>query len=235
MENQDRQEEILYYLKTRGFATVSEIAAVIFTSEATVRRDLKQMENKGYVARVYGGVTLPEYSAKAVPVYLRDGANAAAKEQIAEKAATLVQDNSIILLDSSTTARRICKHILHHKNLTVITNNLRVCKELKDSDVRVYCTGGYQLPRRECLVGHFAEEFLRNVRADMLFFSAQGVSTNGDITDSSEEEIALRHAMFACADQTVFLYDQSKAEKRYSFLLCNTDDATYVINENTDL
>jgi DeoR/GlpR family transcriptional regulator of sugar metabolism len=103
---------------------------------------------------------------------------------------------------------------------------------LKDSDVRVACTGGSLVSGRECFVGHFAENFIRQIKADALFFSSQGVSENGDITDSSEEEIALRRAMIESSKEQYFLCDGSKVGKDFPFVLCNVADINTWIDED---
>ncbi|MBE6596793.1 MAG: DeoR/GlpR transcriptional regulator [Ruminococcaceae bacterium] len=230
MELTLRQEEIVSFIAPRHFASVAEISEHIYTSGATVRRELSALERMGIVKSVYGGVVLCEYSNESVPIYLRDNENSAEKERIAREASTLVHDGATVILDSSSTVRRICKHIKTRKSLTVITNNLRVCGELKDCDVRVICTGGTLVPKRECFVGHFAEEFMRRVNADLLFFSAQGLSENGDITDSSEEEIALRRVMLERSKTSVFLCDPSKVGKDYPFTLCSVGEIDKIIN-----
>jgi len=229
MELTERQQEILCYIADEHFASVAQIAAHIFTSGATVRRELKKLEEKGFVKSVYGGVVLREYRQEPVPVYLRDGENAAEKERLAWEASRLIRDGQTIMLDASSTVRRICRHILDRKSLTVITNNLRVCQELKNSAIRVICTGGTLIPKRECFVGHLAEEFLRGVHADVLFFSSQGLSEGGMITDSSEEEIAIRKVMLSRCDRQVFLCDPSKIGKTYPLSLCHTDAVTQVL------
>ena len=201
MENLKRQEDIIAYLKENHFASISELSELVYTSQATVRRELQKLEAKGAVKSVYGGVVITEYEKSPVPIYLRDKENSLKKERIAEAAAKLVEDNSTVILDSSSTVRRMCKYIKGKKGLTVITNNLRVCEELKDSDITVIATGGTLVKKRECFVGHFAEEFIRKIKADFLFFSSQGVSENGDITDSSEEEIAIRKLFTAAGKQ----------------------------------
>lgn len=229
MDISDRQKEIIAFLTPRHFASVAEIASQLYTSQATVRRDLHSLAKKGVVKSVYGGVVLCEYEKESVPIYLRDNENSAEKERIAAKAAILIPENATIILDSSSTVRRISGHIKDRRDVTVITNNLRVCGELKDCEVKVVCTGGTLVPKRECFVGFFAEEFMRRVNADILFFSAQGVSENGDITDSSEEEIALRRVMLDRAKRKIFLCDSSKYGKDYPFTLCSVSDIDEVI------
>ena len=231
MANLQRQEEILEYLRKKRFASIAELSEILYTSQATIRRDVEKLAAFGAVKSVYGGVVLAEYENMPVPIFFRDKENSASKERIAAKAAAMIQDNSTVIFDSSSTVRRICRHIVARKGLTVITNNLRVCQELKDSSVRVICTGGTLVSGRECFVGHFAENFIRQIKADALFFSSQGVSKNGDITDSSEEEIALRRAMMESAKEKYFVCDSSKIGREYPFVLCNTTDISVMVTD----
>ena len=236
MENTLRQQQILDYLCQNHFASIDELAQRIYVSGATVRRDIQKLEKNGFVRSVYGGVVLSEYSTEVLPISLRDQKNSAAKEIIAAKAAELIHDNDVVIFDSSSTVRRICRHITNRKNLTVITSNLRVCQELKDTNVSVHCTGGALLKHRDCFANHYAEEFLKQIRATSLFFSAQGVLENGDIVDNSEEEIALRKVMLSRAKNKIFLYDSSKIGQEYPFKICNISEATHIITEkNTSI
>lgn len=231
MENVKRQQQILDYLYQSHFASIDEIAKSIYVSGATVRRDVQKLEQKGLVKTVYGGIVLSEYSNEVVPVSMRDRENADLKEAIAVRAADLIKDNDTVIFDASSTVRRICRHIKNRKNLTIITNNLRICEELKDSNITVYCTGGMLTPKRDCFLGHYAQEFMQQITASTFFFSSQGVLENGDIVDSSEEEIALRKVMLQRARNKVFLCDSSKYGKEYPFTLCNCEDVTQIISD----
>lgn len=168
-----------------------------------------------------------------VPISLRDRENSSYKEDIAAQAAKLIHDNDTIFMDTSSTVRRICRHIQNRKNLTVITNNFRICEELKNSDVKVYCSGGALIKKRDCFLGHYTEEFFRQMNATIAFFSSQGLLENGDIVDSSEEETAIRKVMLDRAKNKIFLCDSSKFGKEYPFTLCNISDVTQMISNKT--
>lgn len=85
--------------------------------------------------------------------------------------------------------------------------------------------------RHDCFIGHLAEEFLKRISASTLFFSSQGITENGDIVDSSEEEVALRRTMLTRAKNKIFLCDSSKFDKNYPFTLCNISDITEMISD----
>lgn len=227
----ERQKNILDHLKINKSATVKELAGAIYTSEASVRRDLAELEKEGHIKRVYGGVMLASYANEVVPVELRDSANTKVKDEIAKKAAELIKSGDTVFMDASTTVFRICKYIKDKNNIKVITNNIRVAQELGGSDIKVYCTGGEFFEKRGCFLGPFAEDFIEKVSADIMFFSSQGISKDGLISDVDERENSLRAKMLKNARHKVFLCDYSKFGAQRPFILCNKDDIDRIISE----
>lgn len=224
-----RQQSILQYLQAHNTAKISQIAKAIYTSEASVRRDIAAMEAQGLVVRVYGGVLLAEHKNDVIPPALRDGANSVIKEALAEEAASLIHDGDTVIFDSSSTVRRICRHIQKRKNLKIITNNLRICEELRDTNISVYITGGEFYKKRNCFLGPYAERFLSSVNADSVFFSCKGLSPDGYLTDVSEDEISMRTVMLRQAFNSYFLCDSSKLNTRCSFTLCHSSEVTRIL------
>ncbi len=225
----ERQIEILNYLKEHNCATFRELADAVFTSESSVRRDVKKLESDGYVKQTYGGAVLARYVNEIVPIKLRDGENAVIKDTIAKEASKYIFDGATIMLDGSSTVRKIIKYIAQYKNLKIITNNYLIFSELDDDDVTVYSTGGRYDRQNRIFLGSTAEEYVRNITADILFFSSQALSDSGEITDVSEEETSLRKAMLSRAKMKIFLCDSTKLGQEKTFRLCNKDDLDVII------
>ncbi len=224
----ERQENVLEYLKSKNPATVKQIANALFVSEATVRRDIEQLENAGYVERFYGGVILAERKGNVMPLARRENKNSAGKEKIAKTASELVSDGDTVFLDSSSTAGKIL-HYIKNKRVTVITCSAVMPEET--GNMRIYSTGGEYSERRKCYLGSFAEEVIQNVYADIFFFSCSGITEQGDITDGSEDEISLRRQMMKHAQKSVFLCDGTKFGVKSAFRLCGKDDVSKIISD----
>ena len=225
----ERQKKILEVLKEKNTMTIEEIAEKVFFSQSTVRRDIKALEQQGYVHSLYGGVMLSEYRNSIVPVNMRNSSFSSVKESLAKKAAELVFDGAVVIMDSASTVRRICKYIKPHVRVKIITNNLCLFDEPHGDNVKMYCTGGLYNSLNRNFVGTGAEKYIKDINADILFFSSQGLSENWDITDASEEETALRTIMLEHAKQKVFLCDSSKFGEKKTFRLCNKDDIDVII------
>lgn len=225
----ERQKKILEYLEGQQSATISELAKALFTSEASVRRDITTLEAQGFVNKIYGGVLLSKYQNSVVPVKLRDGDHSTVKEELAKRAAQMIRNGDTVIMDASSTVRRIIKYMGHLHNVNVITNNLNIFSECESKGIRLYCTGGTYSPHNHALVGPSAENYLRNISADILFFSSQGITEDGIISDVSEEESSLRKVMIEHSERKYFLCDSSKIGIRKTFTLCHKDDLTGVI------
>ena len=218
----ERLDRILDILRQRQTATVRFLAAHLYASEATVRRDLNELEKRGLVKRVHGGAVLLDGASRELPLYVREQQNVDAKRIIAAKAARYLRDGQVIFLDASSTVMFLVKHLEALQSLTIITNGQQTAEELRTLSHKVYCTGGLMLHNSSAYVGDYAAEFVRHFNADIFFFSSRGVTEDGCITDESAEETHIRRVMLAQSRKHIFMCDQSKFGKTYCYNLCHT-------------
>ncbi len=227
----ERQMKIMEILRERKFCTVNELAKMLFVSQVTVRRDLNLLESASLAKRCHGGVTLFEQFNHEVPVEVRKNSNSSVKAQLAKQAIRHLNSGDTVFIDASSTALHLCELITKDMNLTVITNSITVLERLREKRVKCYCTGGMLLENSNALAGSIAENCIRSMYADVLFFSTQGISENGEITDYSEEETRLRSLMIEHAKKSVYIFDSSKFGKRYLFKQCDAHDIDYIISD----
>ena len=101
----DRQQEIIKILRHQTSAKVSELSESLGVSKVTIRNDLDILEETGFIERVRGGALLKDgYQIHTPDLAERAKINENAKYRIARRAAEMVQDGDLILLDDSTTA-----------------------------------------------------------------------------------------------------------------------------------
>lgn len=217
----ERLDDIMAHLRQRHTTTVATLAKRLYVSEATIRRDLTELERQGFVKRVYGGAVLVQSAHSEVPMMLRAQQNSRPKAQIAAMAAKHLQNGQTIFLDASSTAMHLVKHLESVQSLTIVTNGVKTAIELQALNQHtVYCTGGCMLHNSSAYVGAYAEDFIRHFNADVFFFSSRGVSDTGLITDASCDENHIRRVMFDHSRKHIFLCDQSKVGHTYSYNLC---------------
>ncbi len=239
MSQLERQQKILGILREmepQRSISVKELAAMFYSSESSIRRDIIAMEKRGLITHIYGGVMLAQYKNSVMPANIRDSENFAAKEQVAAVAADMIKSGDTIFLDSSSTSRRILKYVTgNKKNIRVITNNLRIFSDYEKTGIQLYCTGGTYNPQNHNFLGHAAESYIKRTSADVVFFSSIGLSHAGEINDVSEEETSMRSVMLSRARRKVFLCDSSKIGISKFITLCNISEVDDVVCDKPEL
>lgn len=212
VERRSKIEEIITRDKS---VLVVELAKQFEVTTETIRGDLEKLEKQGVLVRTYGGATLVEGSEADMDYAARATVNAEGKQRIGERAATMIKNGETIFLDASTSSLYVAKSIKEKQGLTVITNAERVVSELAGcSNIKVICIGGILTPKNMSYCGRIAEETIRNsYYANKLFFSCRGATILRGLTESSEEEAAVKKAMLECSETAIFLCDYKKLGK----------------------
>lgn len=229
LKNQ-RLDEILGIIQQEHYITVSELSARLYASPATIRRDIALLEKSGLIVKSYGGIALAGGHNRFIELEQRQSSHRQEKLRIAEEAASHVESGDAIFLDASSTVITMLP-FLTQPNLTIITNSLMVADRMGNQGARVFSTGGQLQERSKSFGGSIAERAVRAFHADKMFFSAAGVSENGDIFDFYEDDISVRQAMIDCSSEQYFLCDSSKYGKRYLFRIANVAQITGVISD----
>lgn len=204
-----RHEVILRRLEADGAVFVTEIAQLFDISQETVRRDLKALAARGLLELTYGGATRLSSSEPALAV--RTVRNAANKERIAARAAGMVTDGMVVLLDAGTTTAALARALKMRRGLTVITPSLPIALDLCHCDgIRVQIAGGTVNPGDEAAEGPELLAALGRFRVDIAFVSAGGVAPDGGITDFTLLGAECRARMIAAAHRGWFVIDSSK-------------------------
>ncbi|MBQ0059230.1 MAG: DeoR/GlpR transcriptional regulator [Lachnospiraceae bacterium] len=203
---------------------VSDLAKRFDVTEETIRRDLQQLENEGFLTRTYGGAFIQEGAINDVDLALREAVSIDKKEAIAEVCASLIHHGDTIFLDASTTASFVARAIKNMR-VTVLTNSLMVVDQLKDHDsVRLICLGGVYSPRTKAFNGRSTILGLNDYYVDKAFISCRYVSLSHGITDSNEDIAMVRQTVLNQAHEIFLIADSSKFNKTSFMHLCDLKD-----------
>ena len=118
---EERKDLILQILNERKYTNVLELAELLHFSESTIRRDLKKLEQERMVYCSHGGITSNIHPNLETPLQLRMATNRRNKSIIARRAAEMVEDNMIVMMDASTSVMEMIPYLRGKKNLTIIT------------------------------------------------------------------------------------------------------------------
>jgi DeoR/GlpR family transcriptional regulator of sugar metabolism len=227
----ERQLRIVSALRSGGAASVGDLARSLHVSESTIRRDLDLLDRNGELTRTYGGAVLrPGETVRDAgdPVHVEGPFSTDTgldlKQRVAERAAALVADESVVLLDIGTTTPLVARR-LRGRPVTVITSNLAVLDELRDdSAVRLVMLGGVLRRNYRTLVGSLTESALSQVSADLLFLSCTGVRRSGHVVDNMAVEAPIKQSMIEAADRVVLLATEAKFPGTGALRLCSLSD-----------
>jgi DeoR/GlpR family transcriptional regulator of sugar metabolism len=211
MSTFDRRSAILAYLRQQGRASTRELSARFGVSQVTVRTDLEQLEQTGWLARRHGGAELFQAPQPEQPFALRTALHTAEKQEIAAAAVTVIQPGDHIVLDGSTSAYHLAQQIVHHRDLTVITNNFQVAALLAGNrELDVLMIGGLLRGETWSTVGVLAEDMVGRLHAHRGFFGAAGLSAERGLTDADVREVQIKRALVRAVDEVNVLLDSSK-------------------------
>lgn len=204
-----RLEHIAQALDARGSVSVAALAPQLGVSRETIRRDIKALAAQGRANVVHGG------AARRVPIEpslaTRVSANAAGKQAIGRRAASLVQDGMVVLIDSGSTTYSMGGALMAHANLTVITNSLPIATMLcRAPGVQVIMLGGQIDANDEAAFGVETIAALAHFRVDLVFLGVGGISQEGEFTDYSRLAAETRHTMMKAGQKVYILADHSK-------------------------
>ena len=210
----ERKKRILEILSSNGAVWVSKLSTELGVTEETIRRDLEKLEKQEVVVRTHGGADPIKDSSYELSLEKRKHTNSAAKELLAKEAAQHLLPGDTIFLDSSTTTFYMAKEIKKIRNITVITNSLRIINELSGVESIKLITVGGLVSNNQSFVGSLAEKNIcNNFYADKFFFSSKGFTLDAGILESNEQECFIKQQMFANSNEKYYICDSSKIGK----------------------
>ncbi|PJI09046.1 MULTISPECIES: DeoR/GlpR family DNA-binding transcription regulator [Clostridium] len=242
MLKEERFQRILESVNKNNIIKTTDINEKLGVTEITVRRDLKVLEERGLIKRIYGGAKKVNTETandtfKELSNNEKRKINIEQKRYIARLASRMINDNDIIYIGPGTTSELIYDY-LKVSYVKVITNSMTVFLKFKDDNrYEVILVGGRYRSRTDVFVGNFTNENLKSMRVKMAFVGTNGI--HGDnITTSNEEEGVSQRIIMDNAIKKIILCDSSKIGKQDFFSFYNLSDATAVItdeNINEDL
>lgn len=235
---QERLLKIMEYLKRKGSMEVEQLSKLFDLSSATIRSDLRELENKGLIIRTHGGAILKDNMNELMqddsdPVYnSRILQNVASKEAIGKTVAKLINDGDSIMLDDGSTTLQVAKNLPLKKEITVITNGFNICVELSDHpDVSVIATGGTMNKADLSYHGRVAEEVTMKFNASKAILGASGISIKNGITAPNEMKAELKKVMIKNSAELIIVADHSKMSRISPVTVCSLDKISTLVTD----
>jgi DeoR/GlpR family transcriptional regulator of sugar metabolism len=232
----ERQAEIARLVDANGRARVSDLAQRFGVSAVTIRKDLLILESERQVARTHGGAIALRRSSPELAFDIRERLQRDEKSGMGAAAAAMVNDGESIVLDASTSALYIARHLKDIEawhGLTVVTNSIRIASELAGHQgITVLMLGGRVRWEALSVVGPLGDGVFRRVNVQKAFLGAAGFTMDEGLTDAMEEEAQIKRSMVSAARDIYAMVDHTKWGRISSATFCRTDRLTGVFTDN---
>ena len=227
----ERQAVIVELLNQRGRVLANDLGTELGVSADTIRRDLRELDELGLLRRVHGGA-LPR-TGDAAPFAARARRAPEAKASIARRAAGLVDDGQVVILDGGTTTVEVARALRPDLRATIVTTSPPVAVALSEHRwVDIAVIGGSL--RRDALVAVGAEtvDALRMIRADVVMLGVCGLHPEVGVTANDLEEARVKRAMIESAAAVVALADHDKLGTAMPVVVAQIDVVTTLITDS---
>lgn len=229
----ERHDRIRQLIDDEGRATVPDLSRRFGVSEATIRRDLKELHVAGWIQRTHGGAVRIERATKEPPMLQRISEQHKEKRRIGSAAARRVRDGETIFLGSGTTVLELARALPEHLHLTVITNSLAIANELAGRpQIELIIIGGMFRQSELSMVGHIAEQAIRELRADRVFMGIRAIDATCGLANDFLPETMTDRAILGVASQVVVVADHTKFGRVSSNLVAPATAANVVITDD---
>lgn len=225
----ERQNEILRLLKEQKKVSVTRLAKLFYVSEATVRRDLSEMNAMGLVERSHGGAILPENSEE-ISIFFRMEKNANEKEKVATKALPHIPPFKSVFIDSSSTTLALAER-MDFNFKTVVTNNLQTAIQLsKKTNVTLIMLGGTVQYNTISATGSWTARQLDDFRFDLMISSCAAV-LDGNSYERSLDQKEIKRAAFERSQKRMLLIDHTKFGAHGAYRLTELKNYDLVVTD----
>lgn len=226
----ERQEKIIEYLKTHKSEKTATLARAMYVSEATVRRDIAEMEKLGLVRRSHGGVVLFENSNDEPSISVRMSEKNAEKQKIARLALPLLKPYRTLFFDSSSTVSVLAKQF-NEQHKTVISTGIQAVTYLSGKEnIDVFLPGGFLHYNSNSVEGSFTVKQLENYNFDVTVCSCGGITING-ATEATMNQCIIKNTVMPHSETNILLIDHTKIEKTCAFKICSLRDFDIIVTD----
>lgn len=226
-----RRATILAAVRRAGEANVAALAAEFAVTPQTIRRDLNHLADRALIARVHGGAELGTGIANA-RYDQRRGFAASAKARIGAAAAALVPEGASLFINIGTTTEAVARHLVHHRKLMVVSNNLNVVDLLSGREgIAVIAVGGQVRAGDRAVIGALADQFIDNFRVELALIGASGLSEAGDLLDFDADEVLVARRIIRQARKVILVADSSKIGRAAPIRIAGADAIDHLVTD----
>ncbi|HTN37529.1 MAG TPA: DeoR/GlpR family DNA-binding transcription regulator [Arachidicoccus sp.] len=230
MLQEERYNLILKEINLHNKVLSSDLSTLLNVTEDTVRRDLKNLAKSGKVLKVHGGAISKNFNHpfnSNTDVYAQSE-----KQQIAEKALSLLKNDMLVLMEGGTTLIELAKKIPDNLRATFFTLSPLVALALSEHpNLTVYTIGGRLNKDSSLVTGASVINQLTNLHVDLCLMGANALSIADGLSDSDWDVVQVKMAMVRASKRTGILTIAEKLNSTQRMGVCAINQLNYLITE----
>lgn len=205
-----RHQKIISLLSTDLELRSNVLMDRLEISEATLRRDLSELAEKGKIIRTHGGALLRPEAVNEASFTEKALSAPKQKQAIAQYAVNMIPAGASVYIDSGTTCLEIARRLLSRGECPIFTNSLPILVEACKYNASVTGIGGTLRELSRALIGSAALNWLENLHFDYSFIGASAVDgARGAYTTEAQEALVKQHVIQS-SKQSILVFDSSK-------------------------
>lgn len=199
-------------------------------SEDTIRRDLNELNSKGFLKKVYGGAfRIEEKQKNAFDVTI---INEDKKNKIGNKAISLLSNGQVIIISGGTTNLAFSKLIPSNLVATIYTYSLPIAMQLSQHpNIELIFIGGKLQKNAMVTIGLDVIQILSKVKADICFMGSSSINTKLGLTEMGYEVSVVKKAMLEASDKVVCMVTSEKLNTKMPHLVCELKQLNTIITD----
>ena len=232
MLKDERQNYILDKLKKDGIVRVAELTQILEVTEMTIRRDLKELEQKNKLIRIHGGAKfIDKFTEKESSHQEKIRINMKYKLIIAKKVANLINDGETVFIGPGSTLELVAEY-LDNIECKIVTNSLFLFNRIYNKDnIEAILVGGRIRGITGAFVGDFSNNMVKNLHFKKCFIGVNGISFNNIYTYNEQEGTIQTIALDNSVNKYV-VADHTKIGKKDFYSFYNIDEIKYIISDD---
>ena len=154
------------------------------------------------------------------------------KRRIGLEAASLISDDSSLLINIGTTTEQVALALRDRQGLLVITNNINVVNILQGHEgIELIVAGGVIRHSDGGVTGDSAADFIRQFRVDHAVIGASAIDEDGSLLDFDYAEVRVAKAIMGSARKSILVADASKYERTAPVKIGHISDLDYFVTD----
>lgn len=235
MLERERHRLILRLVEERSVVAIGDLVELLDASEATIRRDIIAMAERGEIRRVRGGAEAmrPRHEAHLVgtPFAISRSIRGLQKRAIGRAAAALVVQGESIIINGGSTTYALAE-FLPERGLDILTNSFPIAARLIEGGRnRVTLPGGTVFREQSIILCPFEDDATRHFWGSTLFTGCYGINRFG-MMETDPLIVQAQARLMQRAERLVVMADSSKLSRSSSMIVAPLDRVSVLVTDD---